>query len=162
MNPKIYVETSIISYLAARPSRDVVALAKQQITIEWWNNFRNHFDLYISQLVIEEAERGDKDAADKRLEIAEELQITDISENALELAKIIMQKANMPKKAENDVLHIAIAATQKMDYLLTWNNKHIANAMIQKILREIVSECGYDLPVICTPNELTGDIYDTP
>ncbi|EDN71364.1 conserved hypothetical protein [Beggiatoa sp. PS] len=154
MNPTVYVETSVISYLTAKSSRDIIASAKQQITQTWWNDIRHQFDIYISRLVLEEATQGNQEAADRRLEIIHRLPQVDITDNAIALAKLIMQNNCLPKKAENDALHIAIATIQKMGYLLTWNCKHIANATIQKEISKVVLAKGYELPILCTPDTL--------
>ncbi len=157
---KIYIETSIISYLTARRSRDIITLAQQEITREWWQIHRFNFSLFISELVIEEAKRGDKEAAQKRLDATVDLSILEAQSAALELTMMFLQLGDIPKKASADALHIAIATVHKMDFLLTWNCTHIANAQIQKSLRNIAQQKNYDLPIICTPNELVGGKSD--
>lgn len=156
MKPKVYIETSTISYLIARPSRDLVIAANQQVTREWWNMQRAHFDLYISQVVIDEANAGDQEAALQRLEALQGIPLLELKIEALDLAKEFIRPKALPPKAAQDALHIAIAAVYGLDYLLTWNCKHIANAVIQKTVSKIVADHGYEFPIICTPHELLG------
>lgn len=155
MKPKVYLETTIISYLTARPSRDLIIVAHQELTNEWWENRRKHFDLFVSQLVIQEAKAGDKNAAEKRLGIIETIPLLELNEKVVSLANVLIEKA-IPKKAVEDALHIAIAAIHGMDYLLTWNCKHIANAEKEHAILEICYKNHLNPPVICTPEELMG------
>ena len=140
MKPKVYVETSVISYLTSRPSRDIVIVGHQQITQEWWSNHREIFHLVASQLVIQEASAGDPIASQQRLKILEQIELLATTESALTLAE--------------DALHIAIAVTNGIDYLLTWNCKHIANAIIRREVERICRSLGYEPVTICTPEEL--------
>lgn len=157
MKEKVYIETSIISYLTSRLSRDLIVAAQQQVTQEWWENRRSHFDLYVSQLVIQEAEKGDEEAAAERISTLEEIPVIEMRIEALELAEKFISSKSLPKKASDDALHIAISTIYGLDYLLTWNCKHIANAEIQKKLTRISLEEGYEIPIICTPYELMGE-----
>jgi len=157
MDEKVYIETSIISYLTSRSSRDLIVAAQQQVTQEWWENRRSHFDLYVSQLVIQEAEKGDEKVAAKRLKALEKIQLLEIKIEALELTEKFIRSKSLPQKALEDSFHIAVSTVYGLDYLLTWNCKHIANAEIQKKLAKICFEEGYELPIICTPYELMGE-----
>lgn len=152
--PSVYLETTVISYLAADPSRDLVLAAHQQITHDWWNNSRQKFDLYISQLVLDEMSLGDPITAQKRLALAQNAQPLALTQEALDLAKSLITKGPIPKKAVDDALHISIAAVHCIDYLLTWNCKHIANLFIQKDLEKIMLRFGFRLPRIGTPEAL--------
>lgn len=157
MLPKVYLETSVVSYLTARPARDVVVLAHQQLTREWWANERDSFDLYTSEIVIAEAEKGNPEAARARLELIRTTTQLATSESAEQLVPILLRETGLPIKALADMSHVALATIHGMQFLLTWNCKHIANAMV---LRRVAKACranGYDLPVICTPEELLGD-----
>ena len=154
MKPKVYLETSIISYLAARPSRELVVAAHQQITAEWWDSSRHRFDLYTSELVIREAGAGDPDAAKRRLEFLSGLPSLTISEEALALAKRLVEAGTVPRQAGEDALHIAMATLQGMDFLLTWNCKHIANASMWSRIDGICRAQGHKLPAIATPEQL--------
>ncbi len=154
MNPKVYLETSAISYLVARPSRDLIVAANQQVTHEWWNTRRSQFDLFISQIVIDEAGEGDLEAAQQRLEKLQNISLLELRAEALDLSKKFLHQNTIPAKASQDALHIAVATIYGLDYLLTWNCKHIANAVILKKIAKIAAEEGYELPTICTPFEL--------
>ena len=156
MKPKLYMETSFISYLTARPSRDLIVAGQQQVTREWWENRSSQFEIYISQLVIQEAKDGNEEAAAKRLKTLENIPLLDLKVEALDLAEKFVRSKALPEKASDDALHIAVAAIYGLDYLLTWNCKHIANAEIQKDISRISFEEGYELPIICTPYELMG------
>jgi predicted nucleic acid-binding protein len=156
MKPKLYIETSFISYLTGRPSRDLIVAAQQQVTREWWENRRSQFDIYISQIVIQEAKDGNTEAAAKRLKTLEDIPLLDLKVEALELAEKFLGSKALPDIASDDALHIAVAAVYGLDYLLTWNCKHIANAEIQKNISRICFKEGYELPIICTPYELMG------
>ena len=154
MKPKVYIETSIPSYLTAWHSRDLIVAANQEITKQWWDS-REQFDLYISALVIQEAGAGNPTAAQKRLEQLDDIPELNITEEVEKFAEILIQKVPLPKKARIDALHIAVAALSGMDYLLTWNCTHIANAILRPKLEAICREFGYEPPTICTPQELT-------
>jgi len=157
MNLKIYVETSIVSYLTARPSRDLIISAHQQITLEWWENRRANFDLYASQFVVQESSAGDAAMARKRLNALDGITLLGINQEALDLARLLIEKGPIPEKAEIDALHIAVATANGMDYLLTWNCKHIANAEMQVGIGRLCRASGFEPPVICTPEELLGE-----
>ena len=157
MKPKAYLETTVVSYLTARTSRDLIVAAHQKLTRGWWERRRNRFDLYCSQLVIREAAAGDKRAARRRLEVVEPLALLEITDQARQLARGLVTEASIPRKAAEDALHIALATVHGMDYLLTWNCRHIANAEIRKVVTEVCTAHGYEPPVICTPEELMGD-----
>ena len=157
MKPKVYIETTIPSYLVAKPSRDVVVAGRQELTREWWEVRRKDFSLYISQFVIDEAILGDPDMAQRRLDVIAELEQIEISDAIGVLAERIIDSGAIPLKAATDAAHIAVAAVQEMDYLLTWNCKHIANAEISRTVRKVCEEVGLVCPVICTPEELMGE-----
>jgi len=125
---KVYIETTIVSYLRARPGSDLIIAAHQQLTRDWWRNRRADFDLFISQAVIEEASAGDPQAAADRLQVLAQIRVLGLNESALQLARALVSKGPLPEKAAVDALHIALATVHGMDYLLTWNCKHIANA----------------------------------
>ncbi len=154
MKPKVYLETTIVSYLTARPSRDLVMAANQETTHEWWTDRRGEFDLYVSQLVFEEASAGDSAAALRRIETLQPIARLDITGQAFMLGKRLVAGIPLPVKARADALHIAVAAVNGMDYLLTWNCAHIANAALRPRIEEICRIVGCEPPVICTPQEL--------
>jgi hypothetical protein len=154
MKPKVYLETTIPSYLMAWPSRDLVTAAHQQITREWWETRRQDFDLFISQMVIDEASAGDREAAARRLEILAALPLLDPGNEAAELAQALIEHVPLPESAAADALHIAIAVVNGMDYLLTWNCTHIANAALRSKIEAVSRSQGFEVPIICTPEEL--------
>lgn len=156
---KIYIETSIVSYLIARPSSNLIAAAWQKETVDWWGSQRDRFSLYISEVVIEEAGRGDSLAASKRLEVLAGLQILPLNEAAVGLSKALIQEGGVPKKALDDALHISIAAVHAVDFLLTWNCRHIDNAEMKPKIRSICQKHGFQCPEIATPIELMG-VYE--
>jgi predicted nucleic acid-binding protein len=157
MIESLYLDTSIIGYLTIRPSTNLITASNSVITQNWWDTRRENFTLYISEVVLEELARGDQEIATKRLDLISELPLLALNEAVEELAQQFLTKSNLPPKASDDALHIALATVYKVDYLLTWNCKHIANAQIQKKLSQVSIQSGYELPTICTPYELMGD-----
>ncbi len=157
MSETVYIETSILGYLTARSTKNLILAANVEVTRDWWENYRGAFDLYVSQIVLDEAALGDSEIAAKRLEILQDIALLEPKETALELVIKFLERSNLPDKAANDAAHIALATVHGIDYLLTWNCKHIANAQIQKKLKEICADFGYELPTICTPYELIGE-----
>jgi hypothetical protein len=156
MAQRVYLETTIPSYLTAWPSRDLIIAGHQQLTKDWWRTRRNEFELCISQFVLDEASAGDAEAAEERLAILSPLPLLDISDAVLPLATAILQSGCIPAKAARDAAHIAISTIHRIDFLLTWNCAHIANAQIVKKVQEICAKAGFPCPVICTPEELMG------
>jgi predicted nucleic acid-binding protein len=127
---KVYIETSIVSYLTASPSRDLVRAAHQEVTTEWWAG-RSGFELYISQFVLDEASAGDPAAAAKRLDALRGISLLDVTKDATLLAGKLLGSGALPANARIDAFHVAVATAHGMDYLLTWNYTHIANAAIR-------------------------------
>lgn len=157
MSETVYIETSIIGYLTARSSNNLILMAQVEATREWWDIRCSQFTLYISQTVLDEVARGDTEIASRRLELLRDFPLLEVSEAVENLAAQFLAKSNLPPKAADDALHIAVATVYGLDYLLTWNCKHIANAQIQKKLGQISFDAGYELPTICTPYELMGE-----
>jgi predicted nucleic acid-binding protein len=155
--PKVYIETSVISYLTARPSRDIVIAGHQQVTCDWWETATERFHLVTSQLVIQEASVGDKYLAEKRLNVLEPIELLATSTEAIALAQLLISEGPIPKKAVEDAIHIAIAVTNGIDYLVTWNCKHIANAIMRSSIEKICRSQNYEPVTICTPEELLGE-----
>jgi hypothetical protein len=157
MKPKVYIETTIPSYLVANPSRDLLMAAHQELTHRWWREHREEFELFISDLVTRECKAGDPRMASKRIELLSGLPSLEIGPESLEIARSLISKGPLPTKAESDAFHIAVAAVNAMDYLLTWNMKHIANAAMRKTIEERCRDAGFEPPVICTPDGLLGE-----
>ncbi|HEY7393019.1 MAG TPA: type II toxin-antitoxin system VapC family toxin [Bryobacteraceae bacterium] len=158
MKPKLYLETTIPSYLVGRFSRDLLVAAHQQITRDWWELRRTEFDLYVSEMVLYEVRAGEARLARKRLEVLAGLPVLASNPETLILAENLMTKGPMPAKAAGDAVHIATATVYGCDYLLTWNCKHIANAELQRAIRRVIEEYGYEAPNLCTPEELMGEV----
>lgn len=156
MKPKVYIETTIPSYLTAWPSRDIVKTAHQQLTREWWEE-RGKYNLFVSQVVRQEAGRGDREAAEDRLEAIGDLPVLTLTDEARMLAKALVEEGPLPKKAAVDAFHVAIATVNAMDYLLTWNCTHLANATLRNKVERFCRSRGYEIPIICTPEELVEE-----
>lgn len=156
MKPKVYLETSVVSYLVGRTGADVIQVSHQRITKAWWA-VRFRYSLYVSDLVLQEAGAGDANAATRRLAVIERLPVLHMSDEAIELATEIMRATRLPKKANADALHIALASTHGMDYLVSWNCRHIANALLRGRIDAACRALGLEPPAICTPEEILGD-----
>jgi predicted nucleic acid-binding protein len=154
MAERVYIETTVVSYLTARPNRDVVIAGHQQITHEWWDTRRTSYELCISQLVRKEAGAGNTQAAQERLEVLKTMTLLETADQALALAKELIQAGALPAKAADDALHIAVAAMNGIPYLLTWNCRHLANATMRPLIEEVCEAKGVKAPIICTPEEL--------
>jgi hypothetical protein len=153
----VYIETSIVSYLVADPSRDLLTAANQQVTRDWWQQRRAGFVCVASQEVLAEASRGDPEQVRRRLEVLASLPRVAVSLDAEELARLFLSTGCLPPKAARDAVHLAVATAIAADYLLTWNCRHLANAQILKRLEREAQRAGRPLPHVCTPLELMGD-----
>jgi hypothetical protein len=156
VKPKLYLETSVVSYLTAHPSRDLIVAAHQQVTRDWWAT-RGQFDLYFSQFVLDEASAGDHDAAAQRIAVLREATLLTTTSDASTLAAELVRVGDLPQKALVDAFHIAVAAVHGMDYLLSWNCRHIANAAMRGRIDNTCRSRGVEPPVICTPIELVEE-----
>ena len=152
--PKVYLESSVISYLAARESRDPIVAVHQQLTRTWWERRRGEFDLYISVEVLNEIRRGDPEAARARLNQVGLLPVLETDGQARELASRILATSALPAKATADALHIAVATVNGLEFLLTWNCTHIANGFVMRAVARLSREMGYEPPTVVTPEEL--------
>jgi predicted nucleic acid-binding protein len=152
----VYLETTFISYLVARPSRDVIVAGHQQTTQDWWANRRSQFECSVSQVVIDEASAGDSAEVQKRLAIIAGLLTLEVTQDAESLTDAIMAAGMLPPHAVRDAAHVAVAAVHGIDYLLTWNCKHLANAQIARRIALVCEKLGQRMPIICTPEELMG------
>ena len=154
---KVYVETTVISDATALPTNDLALMGRQITTRKWWNEAIGQFELYCSDVVKREASRGDQEAARRRLEALEGMPELSASPQALALAeRLILDKA-VPREFPDDALHIAIATVYKMDFLVSWNFKHITNAQTIPLIKRICAGNGYVCPEICTPYQLQQD-----
>lgn len=153
----VYLETTIFSYLVARPSRDIVVAGHQQTTADWWANRRSEFVCVVSDFLATEISRGDAAPAGARLRLVEGLPRLQSTSEVLHLAERLVAAGALPPNAEGDALHLALAAVGKVNYLLTWNCAHLANARLLGRMQEVTSQAGWRIPIICTPDELMGD-----
>jgi len=154
MNPSVYIETSVLSYLTARPSRDATAAVYQDLTRRWWATAPTRFRLFVSALVFDEAGAGDANAARARRRAIQSLPLLAPNPESRELTKRLLDLRAVPRNAENDAAHIALAAVNELDYLVTWNFRHIANAAMQARIVDACRRAGYRPPVICSPPAL--------
>ena len=154
MAHSVYIETSVLSYLTARPSNDLRAMANQSATVDWWEMQKPKLDVFISNVVVSEAGRGDPAAARRRLDAIAGITMLHASPEAEVLARALITQHALPIKAEVDAVHISVAAVNGMDYLLTWNCAHIANAHMRPKIEATCRALGYEPPIICTPLEL--------
>ena len=155
MKRKIYVETSVISYLTARPSRTIIGAAHQQITLTWWEQ-RSDYELLLSQAVWQECAAGDPVAAQKRLAALDGISVLAVTQDMIRLAEALIKQAIIPARAVEDALHIAVSTLHGVDFLLTWNCRHLANPIIQEKIAMHLEQLGLFLLIICTPEELLG------
>ena len=157
---RIYIESTIPSYAVARPARALLQAARQQLTRDWWDFHRVKHELFIGQLVLDEIAFGEPEMARRRLELVAGITLLESTKEARLLTHNIMESRLLPAKAEGDGAHIALATVHRMDILLTWNCRHIANAFIGGRLRQLIDSRGYSIPTICTPEELRQESYD--
>ena len=152
--PTVYIESTVISYYAARRTRDIVAAAHQEITMEWWETALPMLNPYISQIVFDEISRGDKSAVGRRLAAVSKFKVLEMTKDITMLADVYFKAMDIPQKARNDAFHLAVAVYNGMDYLVSWNCTHIAAGRVRSIIEGINNEKGFLTPIICTPEEL--------
>lgn len=157
MAATVYVETSVVSYLTARPSSNIIIAAHQQITREWWDTRRSRFTLYTSQLVLQEAAGGNAEMAAARLEALSALPALGVTDEAASLSKALISAGAPPAEAPEDALHIAISVVNGLEYLLTWNCRHIANAAMRRTIERVCRAEGFEPTILCTPEELLDE-----
>ncbi len=151
---RVYLETTIPSYLTARPALQIIQAGHQLSTRRWWDEYRDSFELFTSLVTIQEAREGDHEAAERRLLSLQDIPLLAVTPDVELIASQILNEHLLPSHAERDALHIGVAVFHEMDFLLTWNIRHIANARMRKKLRAFVESMGYSLPTICSPEEL--------
>jgi hypothetical protein len=153
---RVYIETTIVSYLTAKPSRERIMAANQEITREWWKHRRNSYDLYTSQFVLDEAGDGDPEAAKKRLDALDGLPLLDASDDTMQLAEELVRRRLLPARAATDAVHLVVATLNRIDVLLTWNCRHLANADIYVPISRFLRSRGHEPSLVCVPAELMG------
>ncbi|OGV62958.1 MAG: DNA-binding protein [Lentisphaerae bacterium RIFOXYC12_FULL_60_16] len=156
----VYIETSIASYLTALPARDLIVAAWQNATSVWWERRRHGYELYTSQLVVDEVSQGDPEAAKRRMASLADIPHLTMPDPVITLAQALLKEGALPQKATSDALHVAVTAYHGVDYLLTWNCRHIDNAEMKPLMRSVCVVHGYTCPEICTPLELMGEEYE--
>lgn len=155
---RIYLESTIPSYLVARPARDLLQAARQQLTRDWWESKRGQHELFSSQVVLDEVAAGEAAMARRRLKLLRDIPLLELSAAANRLGRDILLSGLLPVSADGDAAHIAVATVHRMDILLTWNCRHIANVALQHRLRRLVEGKGFNLPALATPEEFMGDL----
>ena len=158
----VHLETSFVSLLVADPSRELITAANQQVTRDWWHFRREEFRCVASAEVVREARAGDPEQARRRLEILDRLTLLTVTPEADQLMLALLATGVLPPRAQSDAAHLAIAVAAQVNYLLTWNCRHLANAQILKRLAAATQRLGCTLPQVCTPFELMGEYaYET-
>ena len=156
MKKRVYIETTVVSYFAARPSRDIMVAAHQAVTRELWPQFSAKYEPYISALVLEESGRGDPEQSRERLAAIEPFPMLDINDEVRSLADQLIANRGIPAECPEDALHISVAAVNGMDAILTWNIGHLNNPFSRKTIRKVIEGEGYECPEVCSPEELFG------
>lgn len=155
--PTVYVETSVVSYAAARRPADPHHLVRHENAVRWWRNFAPRYDLLISQVVLDEAADGDPTAAAKRLALLTGIPLIPLADHVHSVAAELLRRSALPPEAAVDALHVAAAAVGGVDYLLTLNCRHIANAhMLPRVYRTL-EDLALPRPLVCTPEEFFDD-----
>ena len=154
MKPTVYIETSVISYLTGKPSRDLIVAAHQQVTREWWEKALPGFDAFVSPVVLDEITKGDAEAVRERLEKASSFPLLEVVPDTRNLADAYFSELGIPGKARADSYHLAVATWHGMDYLVSWNCAHIVNGRVKRVIEETNARRGLRTPIICTPEEL--------
>jgi len=157
MRKLVYIESSIIGYLTARPSRDVVSLARQTLTLDWWETSKPAFTVFISEAVLEEIAKGDPSAAALRNQAVLGIPVVSLTDQATALAQKLLSENADPKHSFIDALHIAIATLNGADYILTWNFKHINNVQTKAKIAHVILHEGWICPTLCSPEDLLGE-----
>ena len=158
----VYIETSVVSLLVANPSRDLVTAGHQQATRDWWRRQRSGFHCVTSDETLIECARGNAEQARLRLEALAALPSLRITAEVERLAAEFLNTGSLSADARSDAVHLAAASIGRVDYLLTWNCRHLANAQILRRIEREAIRCGWNLPTVCTPLELMGDFdYET-
>ncbi len=156
MKSNSYIETSVISYLVARPSKNIVISAHQASTSDFWNRL-HEYEVFVSDIVIQEASKGDTIQARQRCQMIEPFKVLEIDDEVRKIAQTFLINKVIPEKCPEDALHIAVAAANGMDAIVTWNFKHINNPFIRKRIRQLLEDIGWACPEICSPEEFLGD-----
>lgn len=158
MDYSVYLETTVVSYLTAKRSRDIVIAARQQTTEQFWELIINRFVPYVSVLVLSECSKGDTEQSQKRLKAIQGFSILAVDDESEMLARLILQSKEVPDRYPEDALHLALAAANGIDFIVTWNFAHINNPVTRRLIRTIIEDAGYQCPEIVSPDELLGEL----
>jgi predicted nucleic acid-binding protein len=154
MGKRVYIETTVVSYFTARPSRDLVVAGHQEATRELWPKLTAHYETYVSALVYEEGRRGDPEQAEMRLRAMKPFRMLEIDDESRTLAEKVIAGRAIPEEYPEDALHMAVAAANGIEVLITWNFAHLNNPYTRMMVRQIIENEGYACPEICSPEEL--------
>ena len=152
----VYIETTIVGHIAGRIHRDPFVAVRQQVARDWWRDHAPRYAVFISQLVLDECSDGDPSAAAERLEVVKDVDLIESSDEVDGLAAALIASRAIPASEPRDAFHIAISAVNGVNYLMTWNLKHIANASLRGRIEQVCRDAGFEPPIICTPDELMG------
>jgi len=158
--PSVYIETTIVGHLTTRLPKDPIVVGQMLATRKWWDEARQRFTLVTSQVVINEISAGDPTGATDRLKIVSDLALAQLTKDSIDLADQLLIRHALPEKARVDAVHVAVAATNSIEYLMTWNCRHLANATMRSKINDTCRECGFEPPIICTPYELIDEVQD--
>jgi predicted nucleic acid-binding protein len=157
MKKSVYIESSVISYLTSRPSKDIVSAARQTLTLDWWEGHRAAFNVFISDAVVEEISQGNAAAAALRQQMVADIPVVSLTDEAIALAQKLLSENAVPRQSYVDALHIALATLSGADFLLTWNFKHINNVETKARIAHVIADAGWVCPILCSPEELLGE-----
>lgn len=152
--PRAYIESSVPSFYVARPSRQLALIAKQQATKDWWDGGCSGLEIVTSLETLDEIAKGDSEKAQERLDLVSELPILAVTDDVADLAEKLVDSGIVPKKASSDAIHIAVASVHAVEFLVTWNFRHIANPFLRERIRDLVNGKGFRMPTMCSPEEL--------
>jgi hypothetical protein len=155
---QIYIETSVISYLVSKTSSNIILAAYQQITRQWWDSQLHYYHPFTSDFVLEEISKGDPKLSKERLNTIQKFGKLPVTDDVIELGERYLKQVSIPRKASLDAFHLAISVIHGMDFVLSWNFRHMANAFVRRKLEFINSEIGIQTPTICTPEELIREV----
>ncbi len=158
IKPKVYIETTVVSYLVARPSTDATLGARQRVTQQFWENYSDNFEFVVSDVVITEIRQGDEIAAQRRVDALAGLTVLELSPEAIILALELINAGVIPPHSLPDAQHIAIAVVNGIEYLTSWNYKHIVNETQRQHIDQVCQAAGYQSTILCTPAELIQEM----
>jgi hypothetical protein len=158
LKPTVYIETTVVSYLAARPSTDAILDARQRATRHFWEDYSDNFELIVSDIVITEIRQGNKMAAQRRIDALSGLTVLGLTPEAVGLALELINAGAVPRESQTDAQHIAVAVVNGIEYLTSWNYKHIVNETKRQHIDQVCRNAGYQPIILCTPAELIEEI----